>query len=198
MARPLRFQDLHISWECAAKQIKEKDGEACVSKPQSEYHWAQCPRREPENTLNKIISKPRNSTPYERILTFMENHMKKILLYGLSVRSSKGTSWIPGEMGLKSDLNKFKRATIVKYDCRCSPLVSTPNVNNFLDIRSQTEGMLDAFDAFFSESMFILWFWRYFASGGVTATWRCKARRILKDCRHGMVYLSKKWTQEWT
>ena len=30
---------------------------------------------------------------------FMENHMKKILLYGLLVRSSKGTSWIPGEKG---------------------------------------------------------------------------------------------------
>ena len=36
--------------------------------------------------------------------------------------------------------------------CR-SPLVSTPNVNNFLDIRSH---IVETFDFSFSDSMFIL------------------------------------------
>ena len=57
----MQYEDLHIRWESATKQIKEKDGEARVEKPQSEYHWAKCPRREPwKQKLNrkKKISKP--------------------------------------------------------------------------------------------------------------------------------------------
>ena len=46
---------------------------------------------------------------------------------------------------------------------RCSPLVSTPNVNNFLDIRSQIRGTLATSESFFSNSMFILRFWRCFS-----------------------------------
>ena len=35
------------------------------------------------------------SSSYERILTFTDSHVKQILLYGLSVRSSKGMGKIP-------------------------------------------------------------------------------------------------------
>ena len=76
--------------------------------------------------------------------------MKKILLYGLSVRSSKGTSWIPVKKW--SQLEHLQACN----DVRCSPLVSTPNVNNFLDIRSQRKGLLATSECFFSNSMFIL------------------------------------------
>ena len=72
----MQYEDLHIRWESATKQIKEKDGEARVEKPQSEYHWAKCPRREPwKQKLNRKKNnlEARNSTTstYERILTFM-------------------------------------------------------------------------------------------------------------------------------
>jgi hypothetical protein len=50
-------------------------------------------------------------------------------------------------------------------DVSCSPLVSTPNVNNFLDIRSQIKGILATSKSPFSDFMFIFEVLKVLCSG---------------------------------